>query len=113
MALSTTETEYMAAVEAFKEALWLRRSVGIFCIIQDSVQIYCDSQSAIHLAKNHRYHKRKKHIDIRYHRIHHWVVVEKVIDLVKISTIKNLAVIMTKTIPTKKFRASLNFINVL
>jgi len=41
------------------------------------------------------------------------VVVEKIIDLVKISTKKNPADIMTKIISVKKFRVSLNFINVL
>jgi len=35
------------------------------------------------------------------------VVLEKVIDLVKISTKKNLADMMTKTIPVEKFRTSL------
>ena len=58
IALSMTEAEYMAAVEALKEALWLRGLVETFSIIQDSVRVHCDSQSAIHLAKNHRYHKR-------------------------------------------------------
>ena len=58
----------MAAVEASKEVLWLRELVETFSIIQDSVQVHCDNQSAIHLAKNHRYHKQMKHIDVRYHR---------------------------------------------
>ena len=39
----------MVAVEASKEALWLRELVETFTIIQDSVQVHCDSQSAIHL----------------------------------------------------------------
>jgi len=56
----------MAAVEASKEALWLRGLIEMFNIIHDSV---CDSQSAIHLAKNHMYNKRTKHIDVRYHKI--------------------------------------------
>ena len=55
-------------------------------------------QNAIHLPKGHRYYKQTKHIDVRYHRIHHWVVVEKFINLVKISTKKNPADIMTKII---------------
>ena len=38
---------------------------------------------------------------------------EKIIDLIKISTKKNPADMMIKTIPVKKFRASLNFINIL
>ena len=33
IALSTTEADYMAAVNASKEALWLRGLVEIFCII--------------------------------------------------------------------------------
>ena len=65
--LSTIEAEYMAAVETSKEALWLRGLVETFNIIQDSVWVYCDSQSAIHLAKDHRYYKWTKHIDARYH----------------------------------------------
>ena len=69
IALSTTEAEYMAAVEASKKALWLRGLVETFSIIiQDSVPVHCDSQSAIHLAKDHKYHKRMKHIDVRYHK---------------------------------------------
>ena len=40
--ISTTEVEYMAVIEAFKEALWLRELVGTFGIIQDSVQVHYD-----------------------------------------------------------------------
>ena len=107
--LSMTEAEYMAAVEVSKEALWLRGLIETFSIIHDSV----DSQSAIHLAKDHRYHKRTKHINVRFHKIRQWVMDNKVIDLVKISTKKNLTDMMTKTIPVEKFRASLNFIKIL
>jgi len=69
--------------------------------------------SSIHITKDHRYHKLIKYIDVMNHTIHHWVVAEKVIDLVKISTKKNPADMMTKTIPMENFRASLKFINVL
>ena len=69
VALSTTEAEYMAAVEASNKALWLRGLVETFSIIQDSFRVHCDNQSAIHLAKDHRYHKWTKHIDVRYHEI--------------------------------------------
>jgi len=58
----------MAAVEVSKEALWLRELVETFGILDDSVRVHCDSQSAIHLAKDHMYHKRTKHIDVRYHK---------------------------------------------
>ena len=111
--LSTTEAEYMATVKASKEALWLRGLVEIFSIIQDSVRVHCDSQSAIHFAKNYKYHKRRKHIDVRYPKIRQLIVDDKMIDLVKISTKKNPADMMTKIIPVERFRASLNFIKVL
>ena len=78
--------------------------VETFSIIQDSVQVHCDSQSAIHLTKDHKYHKRTKHIDVRYHKIRQWVVNDKVIDLVKISMKKNPVDMMTKIIPVEKFR---------
>ena len=64
----------MAAVEAPKEALWLRGLVETSSIIQDSVWVRCDSQSAIHFAKDHRYHKRTNHIDVSYHKIRQWVI---------------------------------------
>ena len=91
----------------------MRGLVETFSIIQDLVRFYCDSQSAIHLAKDHKYHKRMKYIDVRYHKIRQWVVNDKVIDLVKISTKKNPADLMMKIIAVGKFKASLNFIKVL
>jgi len=69
IALSMTEAEYIAAVKASKEALWLRGLVETISIIKDSVRVHCDSQSIIHLAKDHKYHKRMKHIDMRFHKI--------------------------------------------
>jgi len=45
-----------------------------------------------------------KYIDVRYHKIHQWVVDDKMIDLVKISTKKNPTEMLTKTIPVEKFR---------
>ena len=100
MALSMTEAEYMAAVEASKEALWLRRLVETFDNIHDSVRVHCDSQkSTIHLVKDHMHHKRMKPINVRYHKKRQWVVDDNMIYLAKISTKKNPAYMMTKTIP--------------
>ncbi|KAL0336278.1 UNVERIFIED_CONTAM: Retrovirus-related Pol polyprotein from transposon TNT 1-94 [Sesamum radiatum] len=69
VALSTTETEYMAVAEDAKEALWLNRLANELGVEQGGVQLHCDSQSAIYLAKNHVYHARTKHIDVRYYKI--------------------------------------------
>jgi len=91
----------------------LKGLVETLSIIQDSVRVHYDSQSAIYLAKDHMYHKRTKYIDVRYHKIRQWVVDDKLIDLVNISRKKNLADIMTKTIPVEKCKAFLNFIKIL
>ena len=57
----------MALTEATKEALWLQGLVEEFGMKQETVPIYSDSQSAIHLTKNQGYHERTKHIDNRLH----------------------------------------------
>jgi len=103
IALSTTESEFMAAVEASKEALWLRVLVETLSIIQDSVWIHYDNQRAIHLAKDLRYHKRTKHITVRFHK---WVVDDKVINLIKISTKKNPADMMMKDHPGEEVQST-------
>jgi hypothetical protein len=74
VAMSTTEAEYMTAVEVAKEALWLTRLVKELGIQQGGVSLHCDSQSAIYLAKNQVYHVRTKHIDVRFHKIRELVV---------------------------------------
>ena len=64
VALSTTEAEYMAAVECAKEAVWLHCLVNELGVSQDLVKLYCDNQSAIYLAKIQVFHARTKHIDV-------------------------------------------------
>jgi len=87
--------------------------IRTFGIIKDSVQIYCDNQSVIHLAKDHRYYRQTKHTDVRNLGYVSGLQWKRLLILIKINTKKNLADMMTKTIPVEKFRASLNFINVL
>jgi hypothetical protein len=52
VALSTAEAEYMVVIEAVKEALWLQGLIGDLGFSREYVNVYYDSQSAIHLAKN-------------------------------------------------------------
>ena len=42
----------MAVTEAFKEAIWLHGLIDDLGFVQEHVDVYCDSQSAIYLAKN-------------------------------------------------------------
>ncbi|GKD61054.1 retrovirus-related pol polyprotein from transposon TNT 1-94, partial [Tanacetum coccineum] len=67
VALSTTEAEYMALTEAVKEAIWLRGLSEELGVELNTVSVNCDNQGAIHLSQNHVFHKRTKHINVRYH----------------------------------------------
>ena len=82
VALSSTEAEYMALTEATQEAVWLK---ALLCELgemknDDVVKIYEDNQSSIALAKNPEFHKRTKHIDIRYHFVREKVTDGQVFD---------------------------------
>jgi hypothetical protein len=67
VSLSTTEAEYVATIEASKEMIWLQRFMEELGKKQEKSRLYCDSQSAIHLAKNSTFHSNTKHIELRYH----------------------------------------------
>ena len=62
VALSTIEAEYVAATEASKEMIWLQRFMEELGKKQENNRLYCDSESAIHLAKNSAFHSKTKHI---------------------------------------------------
>ncbi|KAE8691598.1 Transducin/WD40 repeat-like superfamily protein isoform 2 [Hibiscus syriacus] len=64
-------------------------------VVQSHINLYCDSQSAIHLEKNQVYHSRTKHIDVKYHFVRE-IFEEGKILLQKITTLENPADMMTK-----------------
>ncbi|KAG8489015.1 hypothetical protein CXB51_016942 [Gossypium anomalum] len=111
VALSTTEAEYMAITEACKEAIWLK---GLFSKLNEDLQIstvFCDSQSAIFLTKDQMFHKRIKHINVRYHFVHD-IIARGDIVVSKISTHENPADMMTKSLPITKFEHCLDLVGV-
>ena len=52
VALSIIEAKYVSLTEASKEMIWLQRFMEELGKKQESSRLYCDSHSAIHLAKN-------------------------------------------------------------
>ncbi|XP_055522420.1 zinc finger protein 208-like [Wyeomyia smithii] len=68
VALSTCEAEYMSVSAAVQEASWWR---GLSALLNknndEPIEIRCDNQSCIAIAKNGGYNPRTKHIDIRHH----------------------------------------------
>ena len=78
--------------------------IGELSIRQDEYRLYCDSQSAIHLAKNAAYHSRTKHIQRRYH----WIrerVDDQEFALTKIHTDENGSDMLTKVLTPDKLDA--------
>ncbi|KAL5560862.1 hypothetical protein UlMin_030609 [Ulmus minor] len=94
-ALSTTEVEYIAAIEAIKEALWLQGLLQELKVLEEKATVYTDSQMALHLCKNPVFHERTKHIDVRYHFIREKIT-DGIIIIEKISTDDNPANVGTK-----------------
>ncbi|GMG18459.1 unnamed protein product [Phytophthora fragariaefolia] len=104
VALSSTEAEYMALTEATQEAIWLK---AFLCEIgemetKSTIKIYENNQGSIALAKNPEFHKRTKHIDIRYHFVREKVEDSQVV-LEYCSTKDMLADLMTKPITAVQF----------
>nr|GEW78285.1 retrotransposon protein, putative, Ty1-copia subclass [Tanacetum cinerariifolium] len=95
VALSTTEAEYMALTEAVKEAIWLRGLLEELGVELNRVTVNCDNQGAIHLSRNHVFHERTKHINVRYHFIRE-VLEAKTVEVLKVDTEHNAADALTK-----------------
>ncbi|KAG8499730.1 hypothetical protein CXB51_006318 [Gossypium anomalum] len=85
---------------------------GPISLVQEHMNVYCDSQNAIHLVKNQVYHARTKHIDERFHFVRE-IIDEGKIHLQKIKTADNPADMMTKVVTTTKFEHCSNLINIL
>ncbi|KAH9651080.1 hypothetical protein KPL70_026615 [Citrus sinensis] len=67
---STTEAEYVAASEAAKEAIWLRKflqDLEVVPTVTIPFKLFCDNSGAVAQSKELRNHKKQKHIERKYH----------------------------------------------
>ena len=99
--LSSTEAEYVAAIEAGKEIKWMRNILSEFGYpISYPSTLFIDNKSGIDVAKNPEHHGRMKHLDLRSY----WLR-EAVQDLViapqYIPTSENVADLFTKPVQPK------------
>ncbi|CAM9467817.1 unnamed protein product, partial [Phaeothamnion confervicola] len=98
VALSSTEAEYMAACAAAQEAIHLRQLLkDLHQQQRRATTIYEDNQGCIALGNNPVFHRRTKHIDIRYHFVRERIA-SKEIALTYIPTGEQLADMMTKNL---------------
>ena len=56
----------MAAVETGKEVIWMKYFIGELGIREEEFRLHCDSQSAIHLAKNETYDAKKFMLEVAF-----------------------------------------------
>ena len=102
---SVCEAEYVAASDAAKEAVWIKKFVnqlGVAPSINGPVLLYCDNTGAIAQAKEPKSHHRTKHILRRYHLVRE-IVERGDVNLQKIDGKENLADPFTKALSVKEF----------
>eukprot|EP00253_Pinus_taeda_P030966 PITA_30966 len=103
ISLSSAEAEYRGAVEASKEALWLRQILSEFGFEQQHpTTLWCDNQSAIQLCKDPVQHQRSKHIELHMHFIRK-LIHDHVLEVQYCSTDDQVADIFTKALSEAKF----------
>ena len=101
---STTEAEYIAALDAAKEAVWIKKfisALGVVPSIVDPVDLYCDNNGAIAQAKEPRSHQRSKHILRRYHLIRE-IIDRGDVKICRVPTNDNVADPLTKPLAQSK-----------
>lgn len=67
VSLSSTEAEYIAVAYGAREGMWLRAFLKELGLPQGPTPVFADNTSAIRLVENPEFHKRTKHIDVKYH----------------------------------------------
>ena len=108
VALSTTEAEYIAACEAIKQVVWYKQLLEDFGY-NIKYNLFLDNQSSIRIIKNPEFHKRTKHIDVRYHYIRD-MYNSKFFEIYYVPTNENLADFLTKPLVKLKFIELIRFV---
>jgi hypothetical protein len=105
VSLSTTESEYQASSECVKNLLWIQRLLKEIIHFDGVTELQMDNQSAIQLIKNPVYHKRSKHIDVRFHFIRERFE-QGLFKLTYCPSAEQLADVFTKPLVKNKFLAA-------
>ena len=99
--LSTTEAEYISAVSAAQEMLWLRNLFTELGFPVSGLPLFIDNMSALSVAKNPEHHGRMKHLDLRFYWLRD-VVHSGAIDVLHVPTLEQPADILTKALGKNK-----------
>ncbi|KAK8329760.1 hypothetical protein V6Z12_A11G345800 [Gossypium hirsutum] len=103
VAQSTAEAEYVAAIGAVNQAIWLRKIMADLNQHQrEATEINCHNQSAVAIAKNPVFHERTKHFKIKFHFVREIEQTQEV-KLIHCSSEEQLADILTKPLSVPRF----------
>nr|GEU37840.1 retrovirus-related Pol polyprotein from transposon TNT 1-94 [Tanacetum cinerariifolium] len=102
LAISTTEAKYVSTGKACQQALWMKQALIDYNVRLDDVPIMRDNKGTIDLSKNPVQHSRTKHIEI-HHRFPRNNVQKGHISIEKVSSVDNIADILTKPLKRKSF----------
>ena len=98
--VNVCEAEYMAICDAAKESRWLSqllKELGQDLGPNMTVNLNNDNRGAVALASDSRFHKRTKHIDIRYHFIRE-LITSGQLKIGWLATTEMIADILTKAV---------------
>ncbi|GJQ98073.1 retrotransposon protein, putative, ty1-copia subclass [Tanacetum coccineum] len=103
-ATSSTDAEYIAAFDASKEAVWIRKFIsglGVVPTIEESINMYCDNTRAIAIAKDHEVTKGARHFQAKVRYLRETIEIGDV-RIEKVDTDDNLADPFTKALAFPK-----------
>jgi hypothetical protein len=103
VATSTCEAEYTAIAFAMKQWIWLTNALEELNVPVTNAAMFCDNNSAIKIAYNHKIGDLFKHIDIAYHLVDENIESVR-ISLLQVESAENLADICTKVLPQVTLR---------
>jgi len=110
VALSSTESEYVAAAHTVQQVKWIRALLKDLGFPQDQpTTVFEDNQACIKMIENETETQRTKHIDIKYHFLKHEQK-NGVVKFVYMPTEDNLADLFTKPLPIPRFKNLCNHI---
>ncbi|GJW69294.1 hypothetical protein Tco_0123718 [Tanacetum coccineum] len=103
-AASSTDAEYIAAFDASKEVVWIRKFIsglGIVPIIKEPISMYCNNTRAIEIEKDDGVTKGARHFHAKVHYLRETIKMGDV-KIEKIDTYDNLADPFTKALAFPK-----------
>ncbi|KYN22489.1 Copia protein [Trachymyrmex cornetzi] len=108
---SSTAAEYVALSEAVSEILIIKELLCDFNVkLENPINVFEDNSGAVSIAKFGNFTKRSKYIEVHYHFINENYV-NGIIDIVKVSSEKNLADILTKALGRVRFKKLRDLLN--